>query len=104
MIVEDTERKKCLFAMIIIISKEGISSIKISKKPSLSYDFLLRADLNCLYLNTTLSRIARGKNFLQFLSHGNLKIKGLGILLKMVLYGIKETISLYLNKKSLTSF
>ncbi len=103
-IVEDTERKKCLFAMIIIISKEGISSIKLSKKPSLSYDFLLRADLNCLYLDPTLSRIVRGKNFLQFLTHGNLKIKGLGILLKMVLYGIKETISLYLNKKSLTSF
>lgn len=103
-IVEDTERKKCLFAMIVIIRKEGISSIKISKKPSLNYDFLVRADLNCLYLDPTLSRIATGKNFLQYLSHGNLKIKGLGILLKMVLHGIKETISLNLNKKSLTSF
>ena len=103
-IVEDTKRKKCLIAIIIIISKDGISSIKVSKKPSLNYDFLLRSDLNCLYLDPTQSRIVRGKNLLQFLSNGDIKIKGLGVLLKMVLYGIKETISLYLIKNTLTSF
>jgi radical SAM superfamily enzyme YgiQ (UPF0313 family) len=103
-IVEDTERKTCLIAILITIRKEGIKTIKVSKKPSLNYDFLLRTDVNCLYVDPTLSKIARGKTILQFLSQGNLQIKGLGILLKMVIYGIKETISLYLNKKSLVSF
>ena len=103
-IVEDNQRNTCLFALMIVIGKEGISTIKITKNPSLNYDFLLRADLNTLYLDSDLPAFAKGRRILHILSNGDLKIKGLGTLLKMILYGIKEGISLRLNKKSLTFF
>ena len=103
-VVEDKANGKCLFAMKVDIEREGITTICVSKKPALNYNFLLRADINYLYTNRTLSTIGRVKYYFQMLSKGSLKIKGLGLLFKLVLFGIKESLSVYLNRKTLTSF
>ncbi len=96
-VIEDAAHKKCLFAMLITISQEGIRSIRTSKKPTLDYDFLLRADLKALYLDSTLSRTAQLKQLLQIFSHGEVRLSGLRTFFKLILYGIKEAISFRLN-------
>ena len=102
-VVEDKENNKCLIAIKVDIEREGITSISVSKKPAPHYNFLLRADINCLYTDPTLSTIGGFKNILQMLSNGSLKIRGLGPIFKMILYGMKEVLSVYLNRKTLTS-
>ena len=95
-VIEDSELKKCLFAMLITISRNGIDLIKTSKKPSLDYDFLLRADLKNLYSDQK-SQIGMLKTLLRFISHGELRITGMRTFLKLVLYGLKEALSIRLN-------
>ncbi len=103
-VVEDKTKDTCLFAMKVDIKREGISSISVSKKPTPNYNFLLRADINSLYVDPTLSTIGLGKHYFNLFMKGSLKIKGLGLLFKLVLYGIKESLSIYLTRKTLTSF
>ena len=92
-VVEDAAHKKCLFAMLITVDREGIESIRTSKKTTLNYDFLLRADLKSLYLDSTLSRTAQLKRILQIFSHGEVRLYGWRTFFKLLLYGIKEAIS-----------
>ncbi len=95
-VVEDIQLKKCLFAMLISVSRNGIESIKTSKKPSLDYDFLLRADLTHLY-SDQISPIGSLKIFLQLIMRGELRITGLRTLMKLILYALKEILSIQLN-------
>jgi anaerobic magnesium-protoporphyrin IX monomethyl ester cyclase len=96
-VVEDAAHKKCLFAMLIAISQEGIKSIRTSKKPTLNYDFLLRADLKSLYMDSTLSHTAQLKRLLQIFSNGEVRLNGWRTFFKLILYGIKEALSFRLN-------
>ncbi len=100
-VIEDAANKKCLFAMLITISKEGVDSIKTSKKPTLDYDFLLRADLKALYMDSTLSRTAQLKHILQIFSQGEVRLSGFRTFFKLILYGLKEAISSRLNNSKL---
>ncbi|NVM52959.1 MAG: B12-binding domain-containing radical SAM protein [Candidatus Helarchaeota archaeon] len=100
-VIEDAPQKKCLFAMLITVSKKGIDSIITSKKPSLDYDFLIRADLKSLYTDPTLSRTAQLKRTLQLFSRGEVRITGLRTLFKLILYGFKEFLSFRLNNGKL---
>lgn len=95
-VIEDKNLEKCLFAMLITISQNGVDSITTSKKPVLDYDFLLRADLRNLYSDQR-SQIGVLKTLLQFISRGELRISGLRICLKLVLYALKEALSIRLN-------
>ncbi len=89
-VVEDRARKKCLFAMKISVSEEGIDVIRISKKPEPGSDFLLRADLNQLFLDPALPLKDQLKNGIKLLTKGTVQLKGIGTLLKLALFGIKE--------------
>jgi hypothetical protein len=100
-VIEDAVHKKCIFAMLISISQNGIDYIKTSKKPVLNYDFLLRADYRSLYGDPTLSRVGQLKNILRVFSNGEVRLNGLRTLLKLTLYGIKEVISFRLNNNKL---
>ncbi len=95
-VIEDIQQKKCLFAMLITISRNGIDSIKTSKKPSLDYDFLLRADLKNIYADER-SPMSMLKNLLRFISRGDLRVTGMRTLFKLVLFGLKEALSIRLN-------
>ncbi|NVM30655.1 MAG: cobalamin B12-binding domain-containing protein [Candidatus Helarchaeota archaeon] len=95
-VIEDIQQKKCLFAMLITISRNGIDSIKTSKKPSLDYDFLLRADLKNLYADER-SPMGMLKTLLQFISRGDLRVTGMRTFFKLVLFGLKEALSIRLN-------
>jgi radical SAM superfamily enzyme YgiQ (UPF0313 family) len=95
-VIEDIQQKKCLFAMLITVSRNGIDSIKTSKKPSLDYDFLLRADLKNLYADDR-SPLGMFKTLIQFISRGELRVTGMRTLIKLVLFGLKEALSIRLN-------
>lgn len=96
LVLEDTNLKKCLFVMLISISRDGIDFIKTSKKPSLDYDFLLRADVRNLYTDQR-SQFGMLKNLLQTISRGDLRISGVRLFFKLILYALKEVISIRLN-------
>ena len=96
-VVEDAVRKKCLFAMHIKINQTGIESVSTSKKPTLDYDFLLRADMRSLYMDKSLSGTAKFKRLIQILSGGEVRISGYRTFFKLILYGIKEFLSLRFN-------
>jgi len=98
-IVEDSANKKCVLAVNITVSKEGIDVIKTSKKPALDYDFLIRGDLDALYLDSNLSLIGQYKRLINVFSSGKARIRGWRKLFKLVLYIIKELITIRLKKE-----
>ena len=93
-VLEDRSRMKCLFALHVSIGPQGISLIKTSKKPTLNYDFLLRADHEAMYVPPNLGLIAQILNLGRIFTNGQVNIKGKRLLLKLILYVIKEFISL----------
>ncbi|MHA1797846.1 MAG: B12-binding domain-containing radical SAM protein [Candidatus Helarchaeota archaeon] len=95
-VIEDGN-KKCVFAMLIKVGDKGIETIKTSKKPSLKYDFLIRSDLNSLFMDPNLSQMSQLKQLLKRFSSGRVRIKGYPLLFKLALYGIKEALSIRLT-------
>nr|MDO8112491.1 radical SAM protein [Candidatus Sigynarchaeota archaeon] len=100
-VVDDRARKKCMLAMYASINKNGIDSIKISKKPDPDFNFMLRADINALYIPSNTPVAGQIKNLVNIFSNGTIKISGLPVLAKLILYGIKEAISSKINKPAL---
>ncbi len=92
-IVEDRARKKCLFAMDVSVTKDGIDIIRLSKKPESGADFILRADITQLFVDPTLSPLDQVKKVINLFTTGTVHINGMRTLAKLALYGIKEGIT-----------
>ncbi|MHA1680579.1 MAG: B12-binding domain-containing radical SAM protein [Promethearchaeota archaeon] len=92
-VLENPAKKTCVFAMFISINSKGINIIKVSKKPELNSDFLLRADYDVLYVPPNLSVKAQIKNIAGVFMKGKLRIKGWFFLFKLILYFAKEVLS-----------
>jgi len=84
---------KCAFALHVTIGPNGISLIKTSKKPSLEYDFMVRADLDALYMDQTMGPIGQLRHVINIFSSGKVRIKGWYSFFKMALYGLKEALA-----------
>ncbi|MFX0101768.1 MAG: B12-binding domain-containing radical SAM protein [Candidatus Hodarchaeota archaeon] len=92
-ILDDPVKKTCLFALNITITKNGIDQIKVSKKPEMDYDFLLRANIDVLWVPPNLTPLQGYMNIASTVLGGRLKIKGWRYLIKMVLFGMKEALT-----------
>ena len=96
-VMEDRARKKCLFAMNVSINKEGIDTIDLSKKPMPGADFLLRVDLPRMFVDPILAPLPKLKKTLNVFSTGIASIKGIALMAKFALYGIKEGIAVRMH-------
>jgi len=90
-IIEDREERKCLLALLITVRDVGIENISISKMPTPDCDLTIRSDITILSdsNNTFISTL---KNIRK------VKISGIRLFLKMLLYGMKELISGIINR------
>ncbi|MBD3188748.1 radical SAM protein [Candidatus Bathyarchaeota archaeon] len=86
--------KACIFAMLVTISSKGIDKIRTSKKPSPEHDLLVQADINALYVPPNLGIWAQVRNIAKVFSNGQVHIKGHWLLFRLVIYVMKELISL----------
>ena len=82
--------------MIASVSKEGINLIKVTRKPELDYNFMIRADFDALYVPPNLSGLEQIRNLLGIFTDGRVRIEGWKYLIKLVLFGLKEYISMKL--------
>ncbi len=92
-VVEDRPRKKCLFAMDISVTKEGIDTIGLSKKPQPGANFILRADLTHLLVDPTMSSLEQAKGIINLFTTKIVTLEGMRTFAKLALYGIKEAIA-----------
>ncbi len=96
-ILEDPAKKKCVFALKMVVSKQGIEQIKTTRKPELDYDFMIRASMDVLWVPPNLTISQQWMNILSIISTRRVRISGWMILLKIILFGIKEAISMKLD-------
>lgn len=96
-VLDNPEKKTCEFTLVVTINKQGIDRISISRKPVLDYDFLLRVNTDALYIPPSLSPFQQLVNIAKMISSGKLKFQGWRTFLKMIMYGIKETIVLRIS-------
>jgi|GEM_PF-614393 len=93
-VLDNPEKKTCEFAMVITINKEGIDHFNISRKPVMNFDFLLRANTDALYVPPNLSSWQQARNLMRLVSTGKIRIRGWSTFLSLILFGIKEIISM----------
>nr|MDO8119078.1 hypothetical protein [Candidatus Sigynarchaeota archaeon] len=96
-ILEDPAKKTCVFALKMVVSKQGIEQIKITRKPERDYDFMIRASIDALWVPPNLTISQQWINILSIITTRRVRISGWRILLKFILFGIKEAVSMKLD-------
>ncbi|GAB4310422.1 MAG: hypothetical protein Kow0069_10590 [Promethearchaeota archaeon] len=93
-VLEDRERKKCLFSLDIEISEHGLERVHLSKTPTNHQDLLVRADLTKMFVDPKLPVPVKMKRVFDIFRRKVAEIKGWGLLLKLALFGLKEALVL----------
>ncbi|MBN2151280.1 MAG: cobalamin-dependent protein [Candidatus Lokiarchaeota archaeon] len=103
-VLENPARKTSEFVLVVTITRQGIDKISIGRKPVPGYNLLLRANSEVLYVPPNLTQIQILRNSLAHVKAGNLRLEGWGLVVKLILYGIKEALAMKLtNGKSGTN-
>lgn len=92
-ILENSEKKICEFALRVDINEEGIENIAVTRKPVKNYNFLLRANTEVLYVPPNLSKFGILKNYLSIIQQGKFRIRGWWMLLKLIIWGISASLT-----------